>query len=141
MAQHADLDSRSRVLEVGSGSGYLTAILSGLCARVYAIERHRSLRESSRDRWRELGISNVTSRVGDGYDGWIEQAPFDRIVSSARCSEIPRSWLSQLKPGGILVMPLGDSLIRSVSDGEGGELDRRIICAASFVPLVRGRAD
>ena len=98
-----------RVLEIGTGSGYQTAVLSRLCRRVYSIERHRPLLLEAEQRFKALKLDNVSTRHGDGFLGWPEQAPFDRILLTAATPEIPDVLMDQLKPNGILVAPVGVS--------------------------------
>ena len=109
MSEAADLDGSQRVLEIGTGCGYQTAILAELAAEVYSIERHPQLAEQSRERLRNLGYSNVQILDGDGTLGWPEQAPFDRILVTAAAPRIPEPLWNQLAEGGILVIPAGGS--------------------------------
>lgn len=104
-----ELDEKCRVLEIGTGSGYQSAVLSQLCRRVYSIERHRALHIEAERRFKALRIDNIATKLGDGYQGWPEQAPFDRILFTAAVSEIPDVVAQQLKPGGILVAPVGET--------------------------------
>jgi protein-L-isoaspartate(D-aspartate) O-methyltransferase len=96
-----------RVLEIGTGSGYQAAVLSPLCRRVYTVERHRPLLSQAEARFKALRLENVASRLGDGFSGWPEQAPFDRIVLSCAVEAVPQILIDQLKPGGVLVAPVG----------------------------------
>jgi protein-L-isoaspartate(D-aspartate) O-methyltransferase len=114
---------RDCVLEIGTGSGYQAAMLSTLVAHVYTIEIVAELAQSARNRLASLGYTNVTVRQGDGYLGWPEHAPFDRILVTAAPPELPPTLLSQLKPGGRLVAPWGRP-IRADTDG-GGQSSRR----------------
>lgn len=107
MTQALEVKDRMKVLEVGTGSGYQTAVLALLCRRVYSIERHKSLLKSTEARFRKLGLSNVTAIVGDGARGWPEQAPFDRIIVTAAARTIPDTLMSQLAVGGVMVVPAG----------------------------------
>src|SRR5258707_1309205 len=124
MTQALKVDKRDRVLEIGTGSGYQTTILSKLARLVYTVERYRTLMREAEGRFRTLGLTNVITRFGDGGEGWPEQAPFDRIMVTAAASDEPKALLSQLKPSGILVAPIGkgpvQSLRRYVGDGKGG---------------------
>jgi protein-L-isoaspartate(D-aspartate) O-methyltransferase len=108
MTQHLDLGENMRVLEVGTGSGYQAAILSPLCRRVYTIERHRPLLDQANARFEALKLENVVGRHGDGFAGWPEQAPFDRIILSCAVQQVPEQLLEQLKPGGVLIAPVGN---------------------------------
>lgn len=142
MVQALDVTPRCKVLEVGAGSGYVAAILARLARRVYAIERHRELAFTARGRMAELGLANVTVKSGDGTLGWPEQAPFDRIIVSAAAEDTPSRLLEQLRPGGIMVLPVGEvhdtqQLIR-VHKTEDGRVDYREFCDVVFVPLVAG---
>ena len=107
MTQHLDVRPAMRVLEIGTGSGYQAAILSPLCRRVYTIERHRPLLGQARARFDALKLHNVVSKLGDGFKGWPEQAPFDRIILSCAVETVPPILIEQLKPGGILIAPVG----------------------------------
>jgi protein-L-isoaspartate(D-aspartate) O-methyltransferase len=133
---------RDRVLEIGTGSGYQAAILSPLVAHVYTIEIVVELAQSARQRLASLGYTNVTVRQGDGYLGWPEQAPFDRIVLTAAPPELPPALLSQLKPGGRLVAPVGaDPLAQSlmvVDKGIDSTIRQRAVAPVIFVPMVSG---
>ncbi|HEU5480898.1 MAG TPA: protein-L-isoaspartate(D-aspartate) O-methyltransferase, partial [Candidatus Tumulicola sp.] len=107
MSEALELDGRERVLEVGTGSGYQAAVLSLLAAEVYSIELVPELASSARARLERLGYANVHVRQGDGYQGWIEQAPFDRIVLTAAPPDVPDTLFDQLRDGGLLVAPTG----------------------------------
>ena len=142
MTQALELGERHQVLEIGTGSGYQTAILALLCRRVFTIERHRGLLRDAEQRFRELRLGNVTSRFGDGSKGWTEPAPFDRILMTAAAPELPQALVDLLAPDGILVGPLGrerrnQSLVRVRRDAEGA-LSREELCLVRFVPLVPG---
>jgi protein-L-isoaspartate(D-aspartate) O-methyltransferase len=107
MTQHLDVRPNHRVLEIGTGSGYQAAILSPLCRRIYTIERHRPLLDQARERFNALKLHNVVSKFGDGFKGWHEQAPFDRIILSCAVPQVPPILIEQLKIGGVLVAPVG----------------------------------
>ena len=144
MTQALDVTPRCKVLEVGAGSGYQAAILARLARRVYAIERHRELTRAARGRIEKLGLANVALRTGDGTRGWPEQAPFDRIIVSAAAEDAPSILLDQLRTGGIMVLPVGQSdevqqLIR-VEKTENGPTYRELM-AVRFVPLLAGMPD
>jgi protein-L-isoaspartate(D-aspartate) O-methyltransferase len=130
-----------RVLEIGTGSGYQTAVLSHLCKRVYTIERFRTLAANAGERFRALGIANVSQQVADGTAGWPTLAPFDRIIVTAAASEPPGALLGQLGRGGIMVVPLEEragkqDLYRITHTPFGFE--REHLAPVRFVPLVEG---
>lgn len=133
-----------RALEIGTGSGYQAAILSGLGADVYTIEIIEALGIAARERLAALGHKNVEVRVGDGYYGWPEKAPFDSIVVTAAANHIPPPLIDQLKPGGRLVVPIGNPFqtqrLMLVTKGNKGPRDIRVqdIMPVSFVPLLSG---
>lgn len=143
MTQALKVDRRDRVLEIGTGSGYQTAILSRLARLVYTVERYRTLMREAEARFKELGLTNVITRFGDGGQGWPEQAPFDRIMVTAAAPDEPKALLSQLKPSGILVAPIGkgpvQSLVRYAGDGHGGFRAEKLL-DVRFVPLLDGVA-
>jgi protein-L-isoaspartate(D-aspartate) O-methyltransferase len=141
MTDRLELGPRQKVLEIGTGSGYQTAVLSRLCRRVYTIERYRSLLEQAETRFSQLGLSNITSMVGDGHKGWPAQAPFERIIVTAAPKEPPPALLDQLALGGIMVIPLdagrdGQELVRITRTGQG--FAREHLLDVRFVPLVEG---
>jgi protein-L-isoaspartate(D-aspartate) O-methyltransferase len=141
MLQALDVTPRCKVLEVGAGSGYVCAILARLARRVYGIERHRALALEARERIAQLGLGNVTIRAGDGTKGWPEQAPFDRILVSAAADDTPATLLEQLRPGGIMVLPVGQTdevqqLIKIEKTENGPSYSA--LCDVLFVPLVEG---
>ncbi len=144
MTQALEANDRHKVLEIGTGSGYQTAVLAQLCRRVYSIERHGPLQAAAEARLKRLRLHNVTMRVGDGMRGWKEQAPFDRILVTAAAAEPPEILINQLSDGGILILPLGaqgrdQSLLRVSRRGDA--FDSEEISVVRFVPLVPGAAD
>jgi protein-L-isoaspartate(D-aspartate) O-methyltransferase len=141
MTELLDVSPAHRVLEIGTGSGYQAAILSGLVSRVYSIEIVEPLASGAAARLAALGHANVTVRAGDGYGGWPEQAPFDRIIVTAAAPHIPRPLIDQLRPGGRMVIPVGsgeDEQLMLVTKDERGRVSRRAVLPVRFVPLVRG---
>jgi len=143
MTDRLKLNDRCKVLEIGTGSGYQTAILSPLCRRVYTIERYRTLAREAGERFKVLGLSNVTQMVGDGYKGWPRLAPFDRIIVTAAAAEVPQALGDQLAMGGIMIIPLqsgpmSQELVR-ISRDERGFVHERLL-PVRFVPLVEGIA-
>ena len=143
MTQALTLEPRARVLEIGTGSGYQTAILSKLARLVYTVERYRTLMKEAEERFKTLGLINVITKFGDGGEGWAEQAPFDRIMITAAAPEEPKKLLAQLKPNGVLVAPIGkgpvQSLRRYAGDGQGG-FKVELLGDVRFVPLLDGVA-
>ena len=143
MTQALTIEPRARVLEIGTGSGYQTAILAKLSRLVYTVERYRTLMREAEGRFKTLGLTNVITRFGDGGEGWPEQAPFDRILVTAAAPEEPKALLSQLKPNGVLVAPIGkgpvQSLRRYAGDGKGG-FKMELLGDVRFVPLLDGVA-
>ena len=143
MTQALTLEPRARVLEIGTGSGYQTAILSRLSRLVYTVERYRTLLGEAEKRFTTLGLTNVITRFGDGGEGWAEQAPFDRILVTAASSDEPDRLLKQLKPSGVLVAPVGKGpvqrLLRYAGDGKGGFTQEQL-GEVRFVPMLDGVA-
>jgi protein-L-isoaspartate(D-aspartate) O-methyltransferase len=134
------LTGRERVLEIGTGSGYQASILTFLCRRVYTVERLRPLLVEAENRIRALRISNITFRLGDGSLGWPETAPFDRIIMTCGCTELPPALLNQLKIGGIMVAPVGagrDQQLVVITRTEN-DFAKDYILPVRFVPLVEG---
>ncbi len=144
MTEALKLNNRCKVLEVGTGSGYQAAILSKLVRRVYTVERHRPLARAARALFQKLDISNITVVTGDGSLGLPEQAPFDRILLTAAAEDPPANLLEQLKPGGFMVLPVGQtdtvqSMIKVVKTDSG--LEYTELGEVRFVPLLEGVAE
>lgn len=139
MIQAAEVQPRDRVLEVGAGSGYQTALLAELAAQVVAVERYPSLAESAQARLQRLGYRNIVVVAGDGTLGWAPAAPYDAIIVSAAAPRVPPSLLEQLARGGRLVIPIGDAheqvlqLFRKHADGA---ISRTLLEGCRFVPLI-----
>ena len=143
MTSALELGPRMKVLEVGTGSGYQAAVLAHLCRRVYTVERYPTLLRTAERHFKELGLHNVTTRLGDGNLGWPEQAPFPRIIVTAAAEEPPPALLEQLEIGGVMVIPLGapgfsQELVRIRRTEDGFE--SKDILPVRFVPLVTGVA-
>ena len=138
MTQALYLTGRERVLEIGTGSGYQSAILGCLAASVYSIERHAELTASVASRLAALGISNVTLLVGDGSLGWPPEAPYDRILVTAGAPAIPQPLVDQLIPNGILVLPVGKADVQELQVVYKGTdtLHIESLGACLFVPLI-----
>ena len=141
MTQALQVTSRDKVLEVGTGSGYQAAILSLLARRVYTIERHSLLVNNATKVFQRLNISNITTILSDGGHGLEQQAPFDRIIVTAASDDPPASLLSQLKIGGIMIIPVGqsDNMQKLIKiDKTDGGYEYQDLQAVRFVPLVAG---
>ena len=141
MTQALNIQPRDKVLEVGTGSGYQAAILSQLARRVYTVERHKRLVTEAQAIFDRLGLTNITAVHADGSFGLPEQAPFDRILVTAAAEDPPGPLLAQLRVGGIMVLPVGQSdavqsLIRVIRTDDGFDYDE--LRAVRFVPLVEG---
>ena len=142
MTEKLEVDDRHKVLEIGTGSGYQAAVLSHLCRRLYTIERWRELQKAAERRFTKLGLTNITSIIGDGWLGWPPQAPFDRIIVTAAAADPPRALLDQLKVGGRMIIPLGESrdsqsLVQIDKTDTG--IEETALLPVRFVPLVHGR--
>jgi protein-L-isoaspartate(D-aspartate) O-methyltransferase len=143
MTDRLKVTERTKVLEIGTGSGYQTAVLSLLCRRVYTIERYRSLMKGAEARFKALNLQNITTMIGDGHKGWPAQAPFERIIVTAASRGIPQGLLAQLAVGGIMILPVelepGRQELRRVVQTEA-EPEVETLLPVSFVPLVEGAA-
>ena len=151
VTQELKLEPQMRVLEIGTGSGYQAAVLAPLCRRVYTIERHKPLLREAEARFKALKFDNVVTRHGDGFDGWPEQAPFDRILLSAAVREVPVNLTEQLKAGGWLIAPVGSvpksddfalsasfsQYLTKIIRDENGTRHEELI-PVMFVPMVTG---
>lgn len=141
MTQALQVNPRDTVLEVGTGSGYQAAILAQLCRRVYSVDRYRRLVREAADLFRQLDLTNITLMTADGSFGLPDQGPFDRIIVTAAAEDPPGPLLEQLKPGGIMVLPVGQSdavqsLIKVTRSARG--FDYEELRPVRFVPLVEG---
>ena len=138
MTQELGLNGGESVLEVGTGSGYQTAILAKLCKKVYSVERIESLSRHADEILKGEGYTNVETVVGDGTEGFAAAAPYDAIIVTAGCSEIPPPLIEQLKDGGRLVIPLGDNYqqVLTTITKKGGKLESKKSVPCIFVPLV-----
>jgi len=143
MTQILKIQPGERVLEIGTGSGYQAAVLSPLVKHVYSIEIVPELARRSAELLKTLGLANVTVRQGDGYQGWPEEAPFERIILTAAPGEIPQTLINQLKAGGKLVAPVGGTVLNQdlvvVEKSADGKIRQRSIFPVRFVPMVRGK--
>ena len=142
MTQNLAPEPSDTVLEVGTGSGYQAAVLSHLCRQVHTIERYKELQKSASKQFDKLAINNVTTIIGDGWIGWPPRAPYDRIIVTAAAPEAPEALLEQLKAGGRMILPLGETretqhLVSIDKTGDG--LEQKELLPVRFVPLVKGR--
>ncbi|MCL2893875.1 protein-L-isoaspartate(D-aspartate) O-methyltransferase [Brenneria tiliae] len=139
MTELLGLTPVSRVLEIGTGSGYQTAILAHLVKHVCSVERIKGLQWQAKRRLKQLDLHNVSTRHGDGWQGWASRGPFDAIIVTAAPPEIPRALLDQLDEGGVMVLPVGErSQTLQVVQRHEGEFIIQTVEAVRFVPLVKG---
>jgi len=142
MTDLLELTEDSIVLEIGTGTGYQAAILSCLARQVYSIERISVLAQSASERLQDMGYDNVETRCSDGYLGWPEKAPFDGIIITAAAPSIPPALLEQLKPGGRMVIPLGEAYshqeLTLITRDKLGETHSSNLLGVAFVPLIKG---
>ena len=143
MTQALGVTARCKVLEIGTGSGYQAAILSRIARRVYTIERHPSLSRLAQQRFAALEYGNITAMIGDGSRGWAAQAPFDRIIVTAAAEDPPAVLLEQLRPGGVMILPVGQSndvqqLIKVEKTDSSYHYSE--LADVRFVPLIADRA-
>lgn len=134
------LTGREKVLEIGTGCGYQSAVLSKLCRRVYSIERHAPLQAGALQRLQAMGVHNITAKVGDGTLGWPEQAPFEAIIVTAAGPRIPEALVAQLANGGRMIIPVGPQetqqrLVKLEKDAAGA-VRETILGPVAFVPLI-----
>jgi protein-L-isoaspartate(D-aspartate) O-methyltransferase len=143
MTDMLQLEAGHRVLEIGTGSGYQTAILSLLCERVYSMEVVTELSEAATKRLKRLGYNTIETCAGSGYDGWAEHAPYDGIIVTAAATHIPPALIEQLKPGGRLVIPVGQPYshqeLMLVEKDQRGASHAKSVLGVAFVPLVGGK--
>ncbi len=140
MTEKLDLNKRDKVLEIGTGSGYQAAILAEIVDSVYTIEIVSALAKVSAYKLKELGYQNIRCKDGDGYNGWIEHAPFDAIIVTAAPSKIPQPLLDQLAEGGKLIVPVGpkgSSQYLKIITKENNKIKTRNLLAVRFVPFTR----
>lgn len=137
MLQQLRLTGEEKVLEVGAGSGYQSALLAQLCRKVYALEIIPALATQAEALLEALKISNVTIRCGDGYFGWPEAAPFDRIIIAAAPGHVPQNLVAQLRAGGRMILPLGvfDQRLLLMRKAADGKIFRRRLAPVKFVPM------
>jgi protein-L-isoaspartate(D-aspartate) O-methyltransferase len=138
MTEALKLRSEDRALEIGTGSGYQTAMLAELAGEVYTMERAAQLIEGARQLLQELGYQGINYRLGDGTKGWAEHAPYDRIIASGSVPQVPPSLIDQLSDPGRLVIPVGERHIQELVllQKVGGEIRREELVPCSFLPLI-----
>ena len=138
MTELLELKGDEKILEIGTGSGYQAAVLSALVSEVFSIEIVKNLVDSAAVRLDKLGYKNVTTRWGDGYKGWSDQAPFDGIIVTAAPDKIPQPLIDQLKTGGRLVVPVGTrhQELKVITKNEDGSIQSKNIIPVRFVPMV-----
>lgn len=140
MTENLKLEPSHKVLEIGTGSGYQAAVLSELCDHVYTIEIVDELANESAERLGRLGFNNITVRSGDGYKGWPEEAPFDRIMVTAAPEEIPELLTEQLAEGGVMVIPVGKQYeiqyLWVITKKADGSIKKEKILPVRFVPMI-----
>lgn len=137
MTDSLGLTGKEKVLEIGTGSGYQTAILAELAQKVYTIERFKNLLEKAENLFKELGYKNIKTKLGDGTLGWKEASPFDRIIITAACPRIPLPLIEQLKEGGRIILPLEQNFTQMLTavEKKQGKMVSTDICGCMFVPL------
>lgn len=139
MTEALQLKAGSRVLEIGTGSGYQAAVCAEIAKEVYTIEIVEALAKSAKKRLKELGYRNVFVRAGDGYFGWPEKAPFDAIIGTAAAGRVPKPLMEQLKPGGRMILPHGSERglqhLVLITKDEKGKISRKNVMPVRFVPM------
>ena len=139
MTEVLKLNRKSKVLEIGTGSGYQAAVCAEIAQQIYTIEIVEELAKSAKDRLKELGYRNVFAKAGDGYFGWPEHAPFDAIIGTAAAGRIPGPLIEQLKPGGRMILPYGTTgglqYLVLVTKDKDGAISRRNVMPVRFVPM------
>ena len=141
MTTALELNKKARVLEIGTGSGYQTLVLAKLCRRVYTVERHKSLLQEAEKRFKKYAIHNISTRHGDGWKGWPEQKPIDRILVTAAADTVPEDLLKQLSPNGIMIIPIGklEQKLMKIKKNLNNEIEMEELLDVKFVPLVTGK--
>ena len=143
MTQALEVGPRMKVLEIGTGCGYQAAVLSGMCRRIYSIERFKELFRLAQNRLSELRFNNVTIKWGDGLEGWPEQAPFDRMILTAGIKELPNYLFDQMADDGIVIAPIGkradEQKLVKFTRQQGGGWNLQHLWPVRFVPLLEGK--
>ncbi|MFP4619783.1 MAG: protein-L-isoaspartate(D-aspartate) O-methyltransferase [Bacteroidales bacterium] len=143
MTDYLNLEKGDKMLEIGTGSGYQAAVLSKITPNVYSIEIVEELAERARKTLREQGYDNVRIKIGDGYKGWEEHAPFDGIIVTASPSDVPEPLKKQLAEGGRMVIPVGGTIFQNLVllEKENGEIKKKEISGVRFVPMLDDKGD
>ncbi len=141
MTEHLQVDKQHKVLEIGTGSGYQAAVLAEMAKHVFTIEIIPELAESAEKVLDEIGYKNITVRAGDGYKGWPEEAPFDRIMVTAAPTKIPEKLVEQLAPNGRMILPVGEDVLSQylwvIKKNKKGVVTKEKILPVRFVPMVK----
>jgi protein-L-isoaspartate(D-aspartate) O-methyltransferase len=139
MTETLELNQNMKVLEIGTGSGYQSAILAEIVKEVYTIEIIKSLGQKAEELLACLDYDNIQVKIGDGYKGWSEKAPFDAIIVTCAPTDIPRPLKEQLKEGGRMIIPIGGSIVQELAllEKKAGQLKKKIVAPVRFVPMVR----
>jgi protein-L-isoaspartate(D-aspartate) O-methyltransferase len=138
MTQLLELTKDDKILEIGTGSGFQTAILAQFSPRVYSIERHRELGDAARLRLREMGFANIVFKIGDGTKGWAQHAPFNKIIVTAGAPAVPKDFFKQIAIGGRMIIPTGDRIQQrlEVYVRHENHIEKYTIADVAFVPLI-----
>ena len=139
MTETLGLDENMKVLEIGTGSGYQAAILAEIVKQVYTIEIKESLGLKAKKLLNSLDYTNISFKIGDGYKGWQEQAPFDAIIVTCAPTDIPTPLENQLKEGGRMIIPLGGSITQELVllEKKNGKLEKKVVAPVRFIPMIR----
>src|SRR6056297_504932 len=139
MTETLELNQNMKVLEIGTGSGYQSAILAEIVNEVYTIEIIESLGQKAEELLAHLDYDNIQVKLGDGYKGWAEKAPFDAIIVTCAPTDIPQPLKEQLKEGGRMIIPIGGSIVQELAllEKKAGELKKKVVAPVRFVPMVR----
>ncbi|MFP4605218.1 MAG: protein-L-isoaspartate(D-aspartate) O-methyltransferase [Bacteroidales bacterium] len=140
MTESLELEEGDKVLEIGTGSGYQAAVLSHITSEIYSIEIIEELAEEAKENLQKQGYDSIKLKIGDGYKGWEEYAPFDAIIVTCAPSDIPEPLKEQLAEGGRMVIPIGDKFIQELVlfEKKNGELEKQEISSVRFVPMLDG---
>lgn len=137
MTESLQLTDASRILEIGTGSGYQAAVLAEICEHVYTIDIYKSLADNARNLFEVIGYSNITVKSGDGYKGWVEKSPFDAIIVTCAPTHVPEALKNQLVEGGRMIIPVGRSIAQELIllEKRNGKIKQKEIIPVRFVPM------